>query len=237
MAPPNVLKDVKYPDMIDAATRGINIGKELLKLPLQARQEQTQMAHEKISQAVLKQAQQEMKDELANATEQGRPVNYWPIWLKYGLTQSDINPVGGYMSALDIQQKQQNIAQQNLENTGLNVPNPLATTPANQQSTSGASAQPGNLLQGYLNYIGAPGAKKPGSSAPVKKAAPAGGGKGGDDKDLMNQIGMTETQQPAQLAGYGLPALGQLASQQPMPTYNYPRTNPFGSSPSDYAYA
>jgi hypothetical protein len=196
--PMNVLPYVQYPNMMDAALKGLQLGSGLAKLPQQGKEEATQMALQSIYQTQFKYNQQQIKAIMADKTLSPQAKTEAINQLIQGLGAG----ISGGQGTIDPQAAMANRYRQ-LEMELIKAQNPNLFLPTTNNPPAGG--RPSN----------------PPPPAPVR-TTPSGSGQpqdGGNppepsDKDLLNQMSMVVPNTGTQLA-YASPPPANFLQQGP----------------------
>jgi hypothetical protein len=94
----NVLAYMKYPNMIDAATKGVALGSKIAQLPREAQETATEMAMNKLNQAKIKSIQDRAKAIMADDYSQKGGENQRSLDLNQLYMLSGVGSSGGQPS-------------------------------------------------------------------------------------------------------------------------------------------
>jgi hypothetical protein len=213
-----VMPYVQYPNMMDAAIKGLQLGSAIGKLPQQAKEEATQMAAQGVAKTQLKYYQKGLNDIIAGKQQvdsgqvdaNGKPIMRAPTpgeitqqvmeYSKFSPVEigagggATYNPLGTAIGAQQYQRGQQDIEVQRGQNPGLYPPPAANPPPANPPVVNPPPQQPG---------------QRPRARAPAAPPPPAP-----TKKSFTDELGFYQQPQPAtQLAYGGLPAASFLQNQ------------------------
>jgi hypothetical protein len=190
----NVLPYVQYPNMMDAALKGLQLGSGLAKLPQQGKEEATQMALQSIYQTQVKYNQQQIKAIMADKTmspqAKTEAINQLIQGLGAGISggQATMDP----QAAMANRYRQMQMELEKAQNPGI-WPTATKPPPGNQPPPAPVQKQPAT------------------NNAPENTNQP--------DTDLTNQLGMVIPNTGTNVA-YAPPPASFLQTSSPSAPWN-----------------